>query len=248
METDLRASLVAAAAAALLSSLVGAIAGIGFGVIALRAILGGALFGGLVFAALALARRVLPGLGAGPALAGGPGLEGPGALTEGMGPLEEEEGRGRAVNIVLPGEGPSGEGLEEAAPLQELSPAPAEPPPGRKAPAAPPLAALEEVGPELSGAEELGSLIGPDEAEGGAAALPPASGRGSASFEDLDVLPDLEGFSDSFAPAEMHPAAEPAPSSRGGSSGGGGGGRSEPLDPAALAQAVRTILKRDQKG
>ena len=245
MDTDLRASLVAAAAAALLSSLVGAIAGIGFGVIALRAILGGALFGGLVFAGLALARRVLPGLGAGPALAGGPGLEGPGALPEGSGPLEEDEGRGRAVNIVLPGEGPSGEGLEEADSLQELPPAPSEPAPGRKASAP---AALEEVGPALSGAEELGSLIGPDEAEGGPAALPPASGRGSASFEDLDVLPDLEGFSDSFAPAEMHPASEPAPSSRGGSSGGGGGGRSESLDPAALAQAVRTILKRDQKG
>jgi hypothetical protein len=98
------------------------------------------------------------------------------------------------------------------------------------------------------------------EASPRAAARPadPAEDRGSrqpGGFDELDVLPDLDGFTDSFTASEF---------SSGGSSNGdraermpavpsGGGSRSsrtgqEGADPAALAQAVRTILKRDQKG
>jgi hypothetical protein len=75
--------------------------------------------------------------------------------------------------------------------------------------------------------------------------------RPSGGYEDLDVLPDLEGYSDSFNASEF--ASGGAPSSKdskghAGQSGPGGRSGQEGFDPASLAQAVRTILKRDQKG
>jgi hypothetical protein len=78
--------------------------------------------------------------------------------------------------------------------------------------------------------------------------------EGYDAFDDLDVLPDLEGFSDSFAAPEFR---DPGPSGDAPTGGdfvrpsGKSGLRTaggEDLDPVALAQAVRTILKRDQKG
>ena len=74
---------------------------------------------------------------------------------------------------------------------------------------------------------------------------------GTESFGDLDVLPDLEGFTDTFAAAEYgvtNMASEkegPVPAGR-----AAPGKRSDvsDLDPATLAQAVRTILKKDRKG
>ncbi|MDA8426313.1 MAG: hypothetical protein M0Z80_09245 [Treponema sp.] len=74
---------------------------------------------------------------------------------------------------------------------------------------------------------------------------------GAEGFNDLDVLPDLEGFTDSFAASEygvMESASDnqgPVPAGRAAS--GRSSGVSD-LDPATLAQAVRTILKKDRKG
>ena len=103
--------------------------------------------------------------------------------------------------------------------------------------------------------EEEASLLEPEGNEGDSAvALPVGAGAGnqsSGSIDDLDVLPDLEGYSDSFTSSEF---ASGGSASNNGSKGynGQGGSTSRPgqegFDPASLAQAVRTILKRDQKG
>ncbi|MCX7025560.1 MAG: hypothetical protein NT080_13240 [Spirochaetes bacterium] len=82
---------------------------------------------------------------------------------------------------------------------------------------------------------------------------PAASGpaRPPASFDDLDVLPDLDAFASSFE----GPNGIVGESS--GSSDGEGGlpakrssehGAVSGGDPVELASAIRTILKRDQKG
>jgi hypothetical protein len=256
VDTDLRASLVAATAAAVLSALVGIISGVGVVALLLRAVLGGVLFGALFYGAMFLARSYLPGLSL--------GAEKPEAYRS------EEEGRGGAVDIVLPEEGPEGEFAagtfredtrrEEA--RREEPAGPLEPRTLETVAAASHTDTAPAQHSAIAGTgrpfdqegepEELGSLIGPEETDEPAAALPLAAAPGLSSFDDLDVLPDLDGFSDSFAPAEFHngaaessvSAAPRAASSRGAS----GSLRTESLDPASLAQAVRTILKRDQKG
>jgi hypothetical protein len=75
--------------------------------------------------------------------------------------------------------------------------------------------------------------------------------RGAEGLGDLDVLPDLEGFTDSFAASEfgagesVSERESPAFSNRAAAGSRSGSGD---MDPATLAQAVRTILKRDRKG
>jgi len=295
VDTDLRASLVAAAAAAVLSALVGILAGVGFLAILLRAALGGALFGALVYGCLLFARRSLPGLSGGAEEA-----------RFDTAPYDAED-RGRNVDITLPGEAPAeaasvpaaGEagppefpvGAEAAASDIERTPASApesetllgSPSASRAGGAAtatpeslaPLVGAAEEpaaasmalpsyaaaarrappaaVAVEADEAEDLASLIGPDESDRPAAAIPAAGAPGISSLDDLDVLPDLDGFSDSFAPAEIRgvaeePSASPRFASSRAAAGPVGSMRTESLDPASLAQAVRTILKRDQKG
>jgi len=276
VDTDLRVSLVAAAAAVALSALVGALSGVSFGALAARALVAGIVFGGLAYGALYLARRFFPGLSPG-----------------GDEPADQGE-EGHEVDIVLPGEGPEslfgrspGEGPEAASDAEDVEPigvssavadaAGAEAADAGtpivaglgRAPADPRAAARTSPGPGVREARhevveesaEIGSLLGPEEEEGGGVAALPSgpSSSGSAAFDDLDVLPDLDGFSDSFAAGEISDIAGTGdaassslapPVARGPAAprGGGSGSRAESLDPASLAQAVRTILKRDQKG
>ena len=73
----------------------------------------------------------------------------------------------------------------------------------------------------------------------------------SGGIDDLDVLPDLESYSDSFTASDFALGGPPSNNNTKGYVGHGGSAArpgQEGLDPAALAQAVRTILKRDQKG
>jgi hypothetical protein len=241
VNADLRASLIAAGTAAVLSSLIGLIAGVGLLALVLRALIGGLFFGAAVYGLILLAKRFLPGL-----LSASEGDETPAF----QGP---EPSRGARVDIVLPGEGlePIGQGEGGGGSF------------GRAAGALDGGMSAEEA-----------SLLEPDglvsETE---AAIPPSAGRASSeegassgilgssqagqqasdsghrpssNFEDLDVLPDLEGFTDTFAASEFGAKAaeaRPAATSSQASSGSRDG-----MDPAALAQAVRTILKRDQKG
>jgi hypothetical protein len=246
VDKDLRASLVAACAAAALSALVGIIAGVGFFYLLLRALLGGGLLGAAVFGGIIVLRKAVPGL-----------LEGdvePEAEAPPMSVPDPEIGS--HVDIVLPG---------EAAEVEELD-AEAEPfaakifPEGEADPGfSPETGLLEPEGaadePETAIPANAGARAS---AYAGAKASPNAGveseRRSSSGFDELDVLPDLDGFTDSFTASEFAfggSSAERPERSHGTGSGGGSSGSKagqEGADPAALAQAVRTILKRDQKG
>jgi hypothetical protein len=228
VDTDLRASLLAAGAAAALSALVGIFAGVGFFTLLLRAIVGGLVLGTAVYGGIVLLRRSVPGI-----------------MDREEGPANDAASEARAVpemganvDIVLPGEAPI---------LDALG-----------ADAEPSVAKLFPEGAADSGFVEEASLLEPEEPTAEAEPAIPAGSekerRPSLGFDELDVLPDLDGFSDSFTASEFAfggSSAErservPVPSSGGGSSGQRAG--QEGLDPAALAHAVQTILKRDQKG
>ena len=70
--------------------------------------------------------------------------------------------------------------------------------------------------------------------------------RPVVTLDQLDVLPDLDGLSDAFSIAsDLDGMSEPAgfkPESISAT------GRANESDPVALAKAVRTLLRRDQKG
>ncbi len=76
---------------------------------------------------------------------------------------------------------------------------------------------------------------------GAAPALP------SGFRDDVDVLPDLEGMSDSFVSpiADENAGSEPAGTPR---KQRGAGGDSGSFDSREMAAAIQTLLKRDQKG
>jgi hypothetical protein len=223
--------------------LVGIIAGVGFLPLILRAVAGGAVFGGVIYGALVLLRRFVPDLFAQQA--------------------PEEGETGTAVNIVLPGEAPEAAEMDsgsddgaleempsatdEEASLAQHEESPMAPEPSaseRIATAAPAPAAPD--GEDYSYANESLLDDGGSDAVDPRASARPAPARSSGSFDDIDVLPDLESLSDGFGAVSSDSGGgsesyeEPEPRRRE----GGGGGKS---DPAVLAQAVRTLLKRDQE-
>jgi hypothetical protein len=240
VDRDLRASLLAACSAAALSALVGIIAGVGFLALVLRAVVGGLLIGAAAYGGIALVKRMLPGFLEGAGAAAGPEQE--------IEPIAAAE-VGSKVDIVLPGEGPE---TEAAEPVVYVAAAEAD-------------AASEGASLAASAAgEEEPDLLEPEDASFGAAAAIPVESardggrRSSTGFDELDVLPDLDGFSDSFTASEFAsggsgqdrsegaaPASVMGASSSGASAARMGQGN---LDTVAIAQAVRTILKRDQKG
>ena len=243
--------------------LVGAVSGVGFLAIVLRALAGGIVFGAIVYGALVLFRRFLPEL-----LSGG-------AESEAAEPL-----LGGAVDIVLPGEEP-GTAAEADFQASNLGPQPAEAAIGMGAEAAgpeamaaaperparaavSPVASRTRRSPAFAAEEEeaedvtqyLGeSLIdsdGPEEAQ--AADLSPSSQaqqvplmRSSDGLDDLDVLPDLESLSDGFSSSMAGGGMPPAPDVSEPDRRPRESGRRGDADPAMLAQAVRTLLKRDQE-
>lgn len=244
MDKDLRASLVAAGSAAALSALVGAFAGVGIITLFLRAIVGAMLIGAAVYGAIMLLRSLLPGL-----------------LSEGEKADDfelphggDEPEKGTNVDIVLPGETAATESYVEADEISDYVPI-ARPGAGNAKSRVAAEDLLDAEATELFPVDEASLLDA--EAGDAVAAMPVASSRDqgrrpSVGFDDLDVLPDLEGFSDSFTASEFNTGGSSAANSQQKSYGaqGSNGARSgqEGLDPASLAQAVRTILKRDQKG
>lgn len=226
METDLRASLIASGVAALLSVLVGLVSGVGALALFVRALLGGLGFGAFVFGALSLLRRFVP------------------ELFESQ--AEAFPTTGTSVDIVLPGDLPEGgETLEVGAEASESVPAA----PSRPAPRARRSrqgADLVEEAEEIDfGSESLLEDSVPVDGPPGPPPLPAAGGGGS--FDELDVLPDLEALSGGFSPLAGEAQGEApldldeSPPSR------PQGGRGSDADPMVLAQAVRTLLKRDQE-
>ncbi|HTX71784.1 MAG TPA: hypothetical protein VMC79_03075 [Rectinemataceae bacterium] len=215
-----------------------------------RALVGALVIGSLVFGAFRFVRSTL---GAG----GEPQSE---EVQEDPGP---EDARGRNLDIVLPEEGPgdysADDGLAASVlseePVDALGAAPAGIPGVAAAPAAPAeaLASKAFAAYEEDDSEAPGSLLddaGEAAIPAGAAVASPNARVGSG-LDELDVLPDLEGFSDSFAAPEYNPSdsvSNGVSNSSGSRSSMGRQNDTAGLDPAALAQAVRTILKRDTKG
>jgi hypothetical protein len=237
VDADLRASLFVALGAAVLSALIGIFAGVEFIWIVLRALLFGAVMGAAALGAVRLARGLLPGLVP----------DRPGEAVEKADSIfsagAEEPMAGTRVDIVLPGgeaepgaavAGEPGAGGTDADQAEEAE-----------------FASLEAEAEADQGTDA--SLADEGERAPGAAAAVPAQPESPSrearpeGIEDLDVLPDLDGFTDSFAAAEFSSsgggAQAPARPEAGSSS-----RSSDGLDPASLAKAVRTILKRDQKG
>ncbi len=238
METNLRASLVAACAAMVLSAFVGIIRGVDFFTLFLRAVVGGLCIGAGVFGAILLLRKMLPGLFS--------------KDQEAMEPedFHEVDGlSGTNVDIVLPG---------DESPMDYSDPSLREEPDSELHVSSPisgseRVERMDEAAELLS--EEDASLLEPEGNEGDSqAALPMGAGaenNSSGNIDDLDVLPDLEGYSDSFTSSEFASSGSASNNVSKGYSGQGGSTSrpgQEGFDPASLAQAVRTILKRDQKG
>lgn len=68
------------------------------------------------------------------------------------------------------------------------------------------------------------------------------------TMDQLDVLPDLESMSDAFSSVSDIPGASGYDGPDYGGSATHGGTSSGGQDPAAIARAVRTLLRKDQKG
>lgn len=223
MSADIRVIVIAAAGAAFLSALTGIISQVAFGALMLRAVLSGLGFAALAAGLSMLIRRFLPEVFGGTSSA--ESSENPSAST-----APEARDPEHRLNIVLPGEG-----MESPSDVESL-PAAVEP---------------SDVGAaDLRDFEREAEEIGADSLvpQGGEERDEPvnATARPPSSFEDLDVLPDLDGLSDVFSSAahgEMDTGEPPAkdPISTTGASRDG-------VDAVTMAQAVRTLLKRDQKG
>lgn len=230
MGKDLRASLVAAIAAAALSGLVGIIAGVGFFILLLRAIVGGLVMGAAVYAGILVLRKAVPGIFESDDASSAGAVYDPAASPE----------MGANVDIVLPGEAPDPEAI-----IAGAEPIAAKP--------------FFESDEDPGFVDEVRLLEPEGEESSVEAAIPSAAGaeterRPSLGIEDLDVLPDLDGFSGSFDSTEFGVGGSSAersdrsPAGNSNSRMSGSKAGQDGADPAALAQAVRTILKRDQKG
>ncbi len=216
MSSDIRIMTIAAGAAFLISALTGLVSQVAFGALLLRAAVSGAAFAALGAGASFVARQFLPELYG----------ESPSQETDS--PVPSSADPGHHLNIVLPGGDEAAEEVEE---LPEASD------PG-------------SVGEEdLRDLERDAAEIGTDSlvpAEEASEAPPSVSARPPATFDDLDVLPDLDGLSDVFSAAAHEdidageaPARDPISTT---------GASRDGVDAVAMAQAVRTLLKRDQKG
>lgn len=216
MSSDIRVMTIAAGTAFLVSALTGFVSQVAFGALMLRAALSGAAFAALGAGASLLARKFLPEIYGEP------------HASESDSPNPDLPGTEHRLNIVLPG------GDDTATDVEPLT---------------------ETADPGSVGEEDLRNLER-DAAEFGSDSLVPeeeanespqsASARPPASFDDLDVLPDLDGLSDVFSSASHEdidagepPARDPISTT---------GASRDGVDAVTMAQAVRTLLKRDQKG
>jgi hypothetical protein len=225
---------VFAGVAFLLSLLVGLLSGNPFGAATFRALLLGVCFAGLGVGLRFVVTKYLP------ELAGG-------SQASERAPAGERESRGTKIDIVLPEEAPPvGVPESEAEPVSDAELA--EPVAGGDEDAGTDAEAetLSELSSELAGDE-------PERPASGAEAEREPRGRrgenrgGAAERESeggLDSLPDISSLevaaeSDNGAREPSARRASPTDALRGAVSG---------QDPLTIARAIRTVLKRDEKG
>jgi hypothetical protein len=219
-----------AAAALVLSFLTGILRGNPIGTVVLRAVLLAVVFGGLGIGLQLVVRRFLP------ELAGGASARPADAPPDG-----EDSGTAdgpRVVDIVLPEENPILAGNRGVA---------AEPSGSSEVEE---LELQEDLG-EASGLDPVGEAL-PTDAVGpgaGPAAAEPESvtaTSGPAGMSGLDALPDIGSLEPSGPRQGRSRLARTSLS--GAAADEARRSMAEDEDPSTLARAVRTVLKRDEKG
>jgi len=232
VDSSLRASAFAGLGAFLLSTIIAVFSRVPFMVLLLRALLSGVAFFALFYGAQFVLKRFLPEL-----------------FDEGK-PVKASPLAGTLVDIVLPGgEDTSHDtlklGMDDAisAPTEDLM--------------------MSQASPVIVlGANELerevadlrsDQLVASD--PGGASEMANAglAPRPSVALDELDSLPDLDGLSDAFVDSSVAASGNGVVANQIGVSdsmptAGGPSNRDGGQDPALLAKAVQTLLRRDQKG
>lgn len=225
VSVDVRASGIGAAAAFLLSALVGLISGVSFGTVLLRALLSGIVFGvGMYGARILLARYIPDLLNADATESTGPGV---GATGPNVDISVGDEGDDTDFAAGATDDRERGiDGFDESL-VEEVEEAPA-------------VEAGRESEARRESAEREPGIVEDEDAE---------------FLDRSDELPELEGFSGTFsgaAPPEEKDDGS-APQRRTSDSEGldslddsrppGEGG--EGNDPKVMAEAIRTVLKRE---
>lgn len=263
---DVKKAAIVAVSAFVMSLLVGLLSGVGFLFILLRAFIFSALFFGLFFGAWFLFSRFLP------------------ELLSSAGPSrdddDESEGAGSRLDISVDDRFDSDTGATPNAPPPSSQSAPGSD--GASLPPGTPLSGDEEDVEELealdgeaddletqgekqtgldrsgeagyTGTENVGASVQSGPSKPVSQLGPSSFAKPLAGFDDVDKLPDLDGFSDSFAPetysdGEGESAGASASSVPSGdiavSSSASAGGT---FDTKEMVSAIQTMLKRDQKG
>jgi hypothetical protein len=260
VDSSIRASAFAGLGAFALSTIVAVFSRVPFGALLLRALLSGLGFAALTFGGLWLLRRFIPELFDETAAASVSGADGTlGSVVDIV--LQEDDAElgdarpAQALDLSLrdtaPYEVPHGEAPRRDAPLNDAirgDTTRTEPfevlPAGTLVPGE-----LEREVADLRSDALVSS--DPTDSGSGSRSLP----RPSVALDELDTLPDLDGFSDSFSEGiggEPGYGAGPAgdgsrmmgPSESMPTAGSPDSGH----DPVVLAKAVQTLLRRDQKG
>ncbi len=263
---DVKKAAIVAASAFVISFLVGLLSGVGFLFILLRAFVFSALFFGLFFGAYFLFSRFLPDL-----LASASSSREDDDETGGTGSrldisVDDHFGSDTDATVRAP---VSGAPLETEADIAPI------PPEGNPAGDDEDVEELEELDGEADELETQGEKqtgldrsgeAGYTKAENVADSVPPGPSKPASQmdspsyakplggFDDVDKLPDLDGFSESFAPESysddgtdsVGSAASAVPSGDiAVSSSASAGGN---FDTKEMVSAIQTMLKRDQKG
>lgn len=229
MDSSLRASAFAGLGAFLLSTIIAVFSRVPFGVLLLRALLSGVAFSALFYGAQFVLRRFLPEL-----------------FEEGRA-AAANQGAGSIVDIVIPG---GEDELHDATRVVEAEAA-AMPYAGSSAAPAAVLGVneLEREVADLRSDQLVSSDPGQVSGNDGIGLAP----RPSVALDELDSLPDLDGLSDAFADSTTAGSGGSSAVSQIGVSesmptAGGPSIKDGGQDPAVLAKAVQTLLRRDQKG
>jgi hypothetical protein len=219
MGPNLKFSAYFAGSAFAIAFLTGIFAGVGFGTVILRALIGAVVFAGLGYGTYIVISTRLPEL-----------------LSRAAAPEREAEGYGQNVDIVVDDDDEVPDAAEELEAADEPSTA-AEGEAGE----------LEEVGDEESAAAGEGGdeLVEEVEEVAASSGAPDTSSSGGEDVDEnsVDALPDIGGFAGDFE-AEGTEVVEDDEGGTSGSSRAREHGIQQ--DPEVIAKALQTVIKRDE--